>query len=100
MKKTKRAAEGERFKEIQQLQQRNNQLQTDFENAKVMTAQAQKKAKEAAEQVELVEGTIQEQNIILEQRTSEVKQTQVDIAERETTIERMNGETEVKSDEL
>jgi archaellum component FlaC len=38
LKKQKRVTETEKIKEIQQLQQRNNQLQTDFENAKVMTA--------------------------------------------------------------
>jgi hypothetical protein len=47
LKKQKRLNEAEKIKEIQQLQQRNNQLQTDFENAKVATAQAQRKAGEA-----------------------------------------------------
>jgi len=46
-KKQKKAMEVEKIREIQQLQQLNNQLQTDFENAKVMTAGTQKKANEA-----------------------------------------------------
>jgi len=50
-KKQKRTAEAEKQREISQLQQRNNQLQTDFENAKVMTAGAQKKAKQAQDLV-------------------------------------------------
>ena len=45
MKKQKRTAETEKMKEKSQLESKNNQLQTDFENAKVSRAGADKKAK-------------------------------------------------------
>lgn len=57
-KKQKRTAEAEKIKEIQQLTSRNNQLQTDFENAKVSTAGANKKVKTAAEEAGQVEEQI------------------------------------------
>jgi len=46
-------------------------LQTDFENAKVATAQAQRKAGEAQEEVARVELNTQEQHRILELKTAE-----------------------------
>jgi len=46
-------------------------LQTDFENAKVATAQAQRKAVDAQEEVARVESNIQEQHRILESKTAE-----------------------------
>ena len=54
-KKQKRTAESEKIKEIQQLTSRNNQLQTDFENAKVSTAGANKKVKQALDEMTEVE---------------------------------------------
>ena len=39
----------ENSKKIQDLQQKNNKLQTDYENAKIETALQMKKAKEYAE---------------------------------------------------
>ena len=60
-KKQKRTTEGEKIKEIQQLTSRNNQLQTDFENAKVSTAGANKKVKTASEEAGQVEEQIQAQ---------------------------------------
>lgn len=54
MKKQKRTAETEKLKEKSQLESKNNQLQTDFENAKVSRAGADKKAKQAQEEVDQV----------------------------------------------
>ena len=54
MKKQKRTVETEKLKEKSQLESKNNQLQTDFENAKVSRAGADKKAKQAQEEVDQV----------------------------------------------
>ena len=86
-KKQKRTAESEKLKEIQQLTSKNNQLQTDFENAKVTTAGANKKVKIAAEEAGQVEEQIQAQQKILEEKTADYEQTIVDIREKETIIE-------------
>ena len=53
-------AEQEKAKEIQQLQSVNNQLQTDFENAKVSTAAANRKVKEAINELNKMEEKIVE----------------------------------------
>ena len=45
LKKQKRTTETEKMKEKSQLESKNNQLQTDVENAKVSRAGADKKAK-------------------------------------------------------
>lgn len=91
-KKQKRTAEAEKQREISQLQQRNNQLQTDFENAKVMTAGAQKKAKQAQDLVTQVEEQIQEQKSALELKTQQYEQTVSQIGEKDEEIAALNSE--------
>lgn len=49
LKKEKTQMNQENSKKIQDLQQKNNKLQTDYENAKIETALQMKKAKEYAE---------------------------------------------------
>ena len=71
-KKTKRTAESEKVKEITQLQNRNNQLQTDYENAKLTTVQANRKAKEAVDEVDRVQEETVVQQKILDAKTVEV----------------------------
>lgn len=99
-KKQKRTAETEKQREISQLQQRNNQLQTDFENAKVMTAGAQKKAKQAQDLVAQVEEQIQEQKSALELKTQQYEQTVSQIGEKDEEIAALNSEIITKDQEL
>lgn len=98
-KKQKRTAEAEKQREISQLQQRNNQLQTDFENAKVMTAGAQKKAKQAQDLVTQVEEQIQEQKSALELKTQQYEQTVSQIGEKDEEIAALNSEIIAKDQE-
>ena len=68
MKKQKRTAETEKLKEKSQLESKNNQLQTDFENAKVSRAGADKKAKLAQEEVDQVTVEIENRQTMLNEK--------------------------------
>lgn len=68
MKKQKRTAETEKMKEKSQLESKNNQLQTDFENAKVSRAGADKKAKLAQEEVDQVTLEIENRQTMLNEK--------------------------------
>ena len=68
LKKQKRTTETEKMKEKSQLESKNNQLQTDFENAKVSRAGADKKAKQAQEEVDRVEAEIESRQKTLDEK--------------------------------
>ena len=64
-------------------------MQTDFENAKVSTAGANKKVKQAQEEVTAVESEIEAKTKQLEDKNSAFDQSVVDLRDRENTIEEL-----------
>ena len=100
LKKQKRTAELEKAKEIQQLQSRNNQLQTDYENAKLSTVVANKKAKEAVDEVERVVEETKVQQKLLDDKIVEVQKSVDEIASRNSKIEELKQAIKDKEQEM
>ena len=99
-KKQKRTVESEKLKEINQLQQRYDQLQTDFENAKVSTAGANKKVKQAQDEFTDVENEIEAKTKQLEEKNAAFDQSVVDLRNREGTIEELKQDYVRMEEEL
>ena len=100
LKKQKKASEAEKIREIQQLQVRNNALQTDYENSKITTASATKKMQEAVNETERVEAEITQMNSVLEQRNEQYDQTVSEIKERDARLLELQGEIISKHQEM
>lgn len=67
-------------------------MQTDFENAKVSTAGANKKVKQAQDEVTTVENEIETKTKQLEEKNSAFDQSVIDLRDRENTIEELKQE--------